>query len=85
MNALLNPLGIVAEFNAADDESVDDEVALYVDGHQAAGVQISDGTFTSYCLSKTKADTMTFGKERQRLSPAVADAYNLLKAEGWVK
>jgi hypothetical protein len=85
LNSLL-PQGVTAEFIRAEDESVDDEIMLYVDNHaeSVGGIQLSSGRFCPNVWTSTAKDAMHFGRETKSISAATTEAVRLLRKYGWL-
>lgn len=86
LNKGLTLKGITAEFVAAQDETVDDEIMLYVENHAepVAGVQFCGRKFAANCWTSKEFDEMEHAPEERTLNAAIGHAVYLLRKYGWI-
>lgn len=90
INSMIAPLGLSAEFVPAEDESVDDEIAIYVDDREAeavAGIQFNETRTRcmAHCWTDSRRRAMHFGTTEHRdVMVALGDAVNLMHQYGWI-
>jgi hypothetical protein len=80
------PTGVTAAFVRAEDETVDDEILLYVEQHAqaVAGIQFFGGSYFANCWTDAAFEAVHHGDERRTITEAVADAVALLRKYNWI-